>query len=305
MISFGSALEALDKAGVRYSLRMVDDPGRLPERGELDVWIDHRDVRRADSALAAAGFHHLATPGSMGHRFYVAFDQGRWLKLDAKIPSTGQARLPGARVVFDRRRPAALRRLGPVVAVLGPDGAGKGSLISGLRSRIPFAVTPVYLGMAKRRRGSPRLPGPRRRGQTSVWREVAGLLLGSMRTWVSLSGAYVAAWRGDVVLCDRHPIEVLAVRPNRTKVGAALERVLVGRLMPKPDAIVILDAPGSVLYRRKGEHSVDVLERWRLGYAEAFGPSGAVTISTLGSKNRTVDLASEVVWLALRKRRRW
>jgi thymidylate kinase len=300
---FRSALGALDRAGVPYRLRKDGGADPLPDRGELDLWLDPNHLRMADTALRTTGFRHLQAHGYPGHRFYVAFERGRWLKLDAKFSATPTG-LARTRASLDRRRPAALRRLGPVVAVLGPDGAGKGSLISALQARIPFAVTPVYLGMPKRRtglepdRGRPSAPVP-------AWREVAGLIRGAVRTGGILLRAYVAAWRGDVVLCDRHPIEALAVRPQRTPVGATVERVLVERLMPRPDAIVVLDAPGQVLFRRKREHSVEVLERWRRGYAEAFQPVGAVTISTMGRKEATADRASEVVWEALRKRRRW
>jgi thymidylate kinase len=299
---FTVALRELDERGVAYRLRK--ETGELPADGELDVWLEARDARRADRALGDAGFRHLRAAGYLGHRFYVAFDRGRWLKLDAKFPSPPPSRLRRAGASVRRRLPASVRRLGPVIAVLGPDGAGKGSLISGLRSRMPFAVTPVYLGMAKRRSGragsSRQVPR-----NVSAWRELAGLSRGLLRSWRILARAYAAAWRGHVVLCDRHPIEALAVRPPRTRVGAAAERFLVERLIPKPDAMVILDAPGEILFRRKPEHPVEVLERWRTSYAEVFRPRGAVTISTVGPKRAALDRASEVVWEALRRRRRW
>jgi thymidylate kinase len=304
LTSFRSALDALEHESIPFHLRKLDGSHELPSGGELDLWLAPSDLRRADAALRSAGFHHLEAPGHPGHRFYVAFDGRRWLKLDAKMPGRA-GRLDRLGAAWNRRRPAALRRLGPVVAVLGPDGAGKGSLVSALRARIPFAVTPVYLGYAGRR-------PPRRRAGLSgserpvpAWREVAGVFRGAIRAWRILLRAYAAAWRGHVVLCDRHPIEVLAVRPRRSRAAALVERLLVQHLTPRPDAIVLLDAPGRVLFRRKGEHSVEVLERWRRGYAEEFEPRGAVTISTMGRKEASLHRASEVVWAALRKRRRW
>jgi ribose 1,5-bisphosphokinase PhnN len=299
---FRSALLALEEAGVDVRLRKAE--GGLPAEGELDVWIDAGDARRADRALRGAGFKHLGTAGHLGHTFYVAFDRGRWLKLDAKAPSTHRRPLSRVASSLQRRMPVSLRRLGPVIAVLGPDGAGKGSLISGLRARIPFAVTPVYLGMDKRRsrRAGSGVESPR---NVPAWREVAGLGRGLLRSWRLLAGAYAAAWRGDIVLCDRHPIEVLAVRPRRTPLAAAAERLLVQRLIPRPDAVVVLDAPGDVLFRRKREHPVEVLERWRRAYAEVFGPMGAVIIPTAGPMQATLGRASQAVWEALGRRRRW
>ncbi|MGH2572453.1 MAG: hypothetical protein ACRDGU_03055 [Actinomycetota bacterium] len=322
MNGFRAALASLDSAGVPYRLRKIDHPTQdLPAEGELDVWLDPRRFEGADAALQAAGFRHLKAPGHPGHRFYVAFRQGKWLKLDAK--ALPQARGPAlrrilglcgkplglaipakARRAVGGRRPVSPRRLGPVVAVLGPDGAGKGTLISSLQERIPVAVTPIYMGIAKTRTRNNSAARPPAK-PVPGWREVAGVLKGAVRTWRTLFRAYSAAWRGHIVLCDRHPIEVLAVRPRRTRVGAATERLLVARLMPKPDAIVVLDAPGEVLYRRKQEHPVEVLEKWRHRYAEVFGPMGAVTISTTGPRRLAVDRASEVVWRALGKRRGW
>lgn len=304
MTTFRSALDALEQAAIPFRLRKSNGSNELPAGGELDLWLAPSDVRSADAALRSAGFHHLEAPGHPGHRFYVAFDGRRWLKLDAKLPGRA-GRLDHFGAAWNRRRPAALRRLGPVVAVLGPDGAGKGSLVSALHARIPFAVTPVYLGFAGRR---PRRSGADISGRVRpvpAWREVAGVVRGAARAWRILLKAYAAAWRGHIVLCDRHPIEVLAVRPRRSPAAALVERLLVQHLTPGPDAIVVLDAPGRVLFRRKGEHSVEVLERWRRGYAEEFEPRGAVTISTLGRKEATVHRASEVVWAALQKRRRW
>jgi thymidylate kinase len=304
LTSFRSALEALEQGAIPFRLRKPDGSNERAAGGELDLWLARSDLRRADSALRSAGFHHLEAPGHPGHRFYVAFDGRRWLKLDAKVPGE-PGRLDRVGAAWNRRRPVALRRLGPVVAVLGPDGAGKGSLVSALRARIPFAVTPVYLGHVGRRqhRRPARLSGRER--HVPAWREVAGVLRGALLAWRTLLGAYAAAWRGHVVLCDRHPIEVLAVRPRRSRAAAVVERLLVQHLTPRPDAIVVLDAPGRELFRRKGEHSVEVLERWRRGYAEEFEPKGAVTISTMGRKEASIHQASEVVWAALRKRRRW
>lgn len=37
-------------------------------------------------------------------------------------------------------------------------------------------------------------------------------------------------------------------------------------IAPKPDLVVFLDAPGEVLYARKGEHSPSILEQQRQHY---------------------------------------
>jgi thymidylate kinase len=286
-----AALAALERAGVTVRERKPSD-----HPAEVDVWLDERDAATADEVLERLGFHLLDAPGHPAHRFYVSFREGRWLKLDAKTRPDGRAPF------LDRVRPASATRVGPVVAVLGPDGAGKGSVIAALRAEIPVGTTAVYLGRRPRRGASSGTPVPSRRA--GAVRESVFVLRNYLRSLRALAPGYAAAWRGHVVLCDRHPLEVLAVLPDRTPLAARLERFLARRLTPWPDAVVVLDAPAPTLFERKGEHSVEVLERWRRGYLEAFGDHARV-VSTLGPLEETVAAVSAVIWEALAARRRW
>jgi thymidylate kinase len=121
------------------------------------------------------------------------------------------------------------------------------------------------------------------------------------RTWA----VYRFAWRGDIVLCDRHPLEVLATDADRRTLGGAVERWVTRRLVPWPDAVVLLDAPGDVLFARKGEHSPAELEAQRRAFRSVFGARDATVVATTGGLERTVAEASRVLWRALRERRGW
>ncbi len=114
-----------------------------------------------------------------------------------------------------------------------------------------------------------------------------------------------AAWRGRIVLCDRHPLDALAVTSRKTAAGRALERFLIGACLPRPDRVIVLDAPAATMFARKGEHSVEVLERWRRGYHDRLVPRGAVIIDTGGSAEEAVERAATVLWEALAARRSW
>jgi len=309
--AIGSAFDALDRAGIPYAFRKAARPGEpLPVGEEVDILLRRAQVAATDRVLGQAGFRYVKAAGSPGHRFYVAFDQGQWLKIDAKIAP--RIDLPGwrsgvsaHRVVraLALRRPLSARRLGPVIALLGPDGAGKGTLIASLRQRIPIGLTILYLGW--RPRSHRPIPAGWSARPVSPLREAAYVVYWAARYWRTLVPGYLAAWAGHIVLCDRHPIESLAIQPRATRLGATLERILFGRLMPWPDAILVLDAPGTILHARKGEHSPEVLERLRRAYRTTFGARGATLISTEEPLESTAARASAAVWQALQARRRW
>lgn len=338
-----AALAALDEAGVVHCVRNDGQRlDRLRPCDDLDVLLARRDLAAASAALEAVGYHRLPAPGHPGHRFHVGVDAaGAWRKVDlvsalrygrqrlAVEPLLSRRRrVDGLWLVSEederahrarreaglrepvtvlrslaRRRPAALRRRGPVVAVLGPDGAGKGSTLDGVTALLPVGVTRVYLGDRRssgRPAGAPSGTSPR----PNPVREAAFLLRKAVPLHARLLAAHAAAWRGHVVLCDRHPSEVLAVRPDRTPTGARLERLLLARLVPPPDRVVVLDAPGAVLHARKGEHDPETLERWRQGYLRAFVPPGVV-VDTSGPLQDSVQALLEVLWQELAARNGW
>jgi thymidylate kinase len=342
-----AALHALDGAGVAYCLRNSPDRVDRPEpAGDVDVVVGARDADRATRVLAQYGWHWLAAPGHRGHRFFVRRSPFGWLKIDLatglrygrrsssadgllhrrrlvaglwiagqadearhrELRAAGFREYPSLAERIARRLPVGLRRRGCVVAVVGPDGAGKGTVLDGLTSALPVAVTRVYLGDPRSPKGSraagASLEGSAPEVRPSVWREGAWLARKAARLWAILAWAYVRAWRGHVVLCDRHPVDMAAVRPRRTCLGGRVERMLFDRLLPWPDALVVLDAPATVLYARKAEHDVAVLDRWRSGYLALRG-RGAVVVSTQGTPAAAVEACLDVVWAALARRRGW
>ena len=86
----------------------------------------------------------------------------------------------------------------------------------------------------------------------------------------------LVAWRisrsGAVVIFDRHFFADYFHTDVRPVPGRSLARrihgLMLDRLYPRPDAIIVLDVPGAVLESRKGEGTVDWLEQRRREYRD-------------------------------------
>ena len=294
MNDLASVTRALEDAGVSYAFRKDSSPEMdLTQGGEVDLQVDARSAVVLDHALRSVEFHRFVARGHEGHLFYLSCSAGAWTKIDVRVAGRRNRR-------WLRAVPPSRRRAGPVVAVLGPDGAGKSTVLETLRRRLPVAITVVYLGERKR---------PRRNGAPSadppVLKEAVWLVVRWLRQLRALSGAYARAWRGEIVVCDRHPIEVKVVRPRRTAIGARLETFLTDHFLPVPDRLVVLDASVDVLAARKSEHPVDRLRGWRDAYRTQLADLGPSLVSSEGSVEATTDAVSEVVWEALAERRGW
>lgn len=151
----------------------------------------------------------------------------------------------------------AVRRPGLTVAMLGPDGSGKSTLISSLANGFYLPTRAYHLGMYGTHR--PRL-GPLSR--------IPGLSttvqLG--RLWLAYAAGAVHRRRGRLVLFDRHGWEALAPARGVGSWKGRLRRVAVARLSPAPDLVLVLDAPPATLYARKQEHSESALAVQRRAY---------------------------------------
>ena len=192
---------------------------------------------------------------------------------------------------------------GFTVALIGPDGAGKTTIARALDSELPFPVAYLYMGvnpdssnhllfttrvvhaLRRRRGGRPDTVGPRdsRESEAIAPRGFARRNLRSARSFVRLGNRLAEEWhrailaalhrrRGDVVIFDRHFFADyfaydIAAKPRRTA-SRRLHGFVLSRLYPKPDLVIYLDAPAEVLFERKGEGTVESLERRRREYLE-------------------------------------
>jgi len=75
--------------------------------------------------------------------------------------------------------------------------------------------------------------------------------------------------KGHLILFDRHFFLDIAIDPLRYRYGGPLWFAhLMGRLLPKPNLVILLDAPIEVLQNRKQEISFEEATRQRAAYLE-------------------------------------
>lgn len=189
------------------------------------------------------------------------------------------------------------------VALIGPDGAGKTTIGRRLEQTLPLPIKYLYMGVnldasnrmlpttrllhaIKKRNGAepdtagppdpsrsvPRPKGPVKRVAANV-KGALGLANRIAEEWFRQSVAWSYQRRGYIVLFDRHffadyhAYDIAASGEKRT-LRSRLHGIMLERVYPKPDLVIYLDAPGEVLFARKGEGTVALLEARRRDYLQ-------------------------------------
>ena len=151
------------------------------------------------------------------------------------------------------RRPRALS-----VALLAPDGAGKSTLSETLQQRFYFPVQLIYMGLYQQGDQGGKLwqlPG------FSFARRL-------FRQWGRYLIARYHLARRRLVVFDRYTYDAMLPAPRPLNPLKRWRRWLLAHACPPPDLVILLDAPGEMLYARKGEHSPQFLETQRQNYLQ-------------------------------------
>jgi hypothetical protein len=104
------------------------------------------------------------------------------------------------------------------------------------------------------------------------WRNTARLAVWMTEEWLRQLVALGHGLRGRIVIFDRHfYLDYYHADVANGRSRGAAERLhgwMLARVYPKPDLVILLDAPAEVLHARKPEATVAWLERRRQQYLE-------------------------------------
>jgi thymidylate kinase len=154
-------------------------------------------------------------------------------------------------------RHPAKEDLGLKIVILGPDGAGKSSVIQGLVGKLdrtgrtmkmrhlrPQTVTRLLC------RPEPITVDPHGKPPRGAFLSLVKIIVWLVEEWHAY---FFQEKRETLLLCDRYYDDLL-IDPKRYRFGAPLWLArLVGKMMPRPKLWILLNAPAEVLQARKQE----------------------------------------------------
>ncbi|MBU0943577.1 MAG: hypothetical protein KJ804_10970 [Proteobacteria bacterium] len=171
------------------------------------------------------------------------------------------------------------------IAFLGPDGAGKTTILNALTARLQYVANrvdvvhlkPVFF-LKKRNASRGVVTEPHSKPKRSTFTSVLKLVLWITEAWID--GTICRQKSFNVKIFDRYYDDIL-IDPQRYRYGAPLWIVKLGRFfIPKPDLYIVLIAPPDVIQLRKQEVSREETERQVRNYKLLAQKLGGVLVNS-------------------------
>ncbi|MEA2710835.1 MAG: hypothetical protein QOF78_3436 [Phycisphaerales bacterium] len=184
------------------------------------------------------------------------------------------------------------------VVFIGPDGVGKSTVIEAVQKRLARAFLRTnYQTFARSLLGRRDKPAPHALPPRSL---PASLLKACWwlvcYTFGYLMSIYPSLVRGGLVLNHRYLLDAI-VDPLRYRYAGPMKLLrAIWKISPKPDLIIVLDAPAEVIHARKQETTLEETARQRQAYlALAESTPNAHVVDTSGSPEQTIDEVTNIL----------
>ena len=280
----------VDKGSVaeRHRARLSELATAASPSGEFGAVVS----RHCPPGWDAAGIIAAAGAGNWGELVAVGAQLPLRATAARPVATRAEALLSGVgRLLATARK---MRHAGFSVAILGPDGAGKSTLSSGIVTNFGLPASLVYMGLWQGEEGQRR----------SIVR--AGLAAANrpLKVWRRYLVSRYHRARGELVIFDRHVYDAL-LPPEPPLVWA--KRLFFGFLAhsaPGPHLVLVLDLPSEVTIQRRPEERPEHLEALRAQYralAERLGR--AELMSAAGTPDEMRIDATDRIWRAYVARR--
>ena len=199
------------------------------------------------------------------------------------------------------------------VVFLGPDGSGKSSVIERIIPDLePAFRNTQYMhlrpGLGRSNKNGKPVVDPHGKPARGWFSSIAKIVyLFCDYTFGYLLKVRPMLVRSTFVVFDRYYHDLL-VDPKRYRYGGPMWLAcLVGKIIPKPDLCILLDAPAEVLQARKQEVPMEETARQRKAYLELVrGMESGVVIDASQPLDKVVAEVNSVVldFMAERTRKR-
>ncbi len=259
------------------------DPRRTTARRFAEAFGDAAIPRKVAALLRSGNWAVLEDLGRLLHQ------REENLPAPVTTPLTLRDRL--RRAIRNRR--TASRRRGFTVAVIGPEGAGKSTLVTGIARTVPLPAWTIDMGIDEGTLGRiARLPVPGFR-----------LVLLAFAIWRRYQEGRHMVAQGRLVIFDRYVYDAAAPTSEPLSGFAWRERQIAARLLPRPDFLYVLDAPGAVMAERGRGGTAGELEdrRWFFRQMRQRLP-GMVLIDATRDRETVLADAVAPIWRAISSR---